>query len=183
VVSWGGHTLRTEELSRDVKSLAADNNNLLTAQELLGDNGGESAKEVALAIDDDLLNAHNGQRNASSRPIFPCEANDEQRSQHQQTLIAEIPKHPQSHAQCFPAARSSSFASSHNMNCEWMLFQSVLTTCSKLDIVTVFSGGELKKRKEGQLKSSNRSAKICYFAVLLGLVVPRMLGASGRDSD
>jgi hypothetical protein len=64
-----------------------------------------------------------------------------------------------------------------------VLFQSVLTTCSKLDIVTVFSGGELKKRKEGQLKSSNRSAKICYFAVLLGLVVPRMLGASGRDSD
>lgn len=47
--------LRTEELARDVKSLTADNNNLLAAQELLGDNGGESAKEVALAIDDDNL--------------------------------------------------------------------------------------------------------------------------------
>ena len=47
--------LRTEELARDVKSLTADNNNLLAAQELLGDNGGESAKEMALAIDDDNL--------------------------------------------------------------------------------------------------------------------------------
>jgi hypothetical protein len=54
VVSWGRHTLRAEELAGDVESLAADNNDLLTAQELLGDNGGESAKEMALAIDDDL---------------------------------------------------------------------------------------------------------------------------------
>ena len=54
VVSWDGHTLRAEELAGDVEGLAADNNDLLTAQELLGDNGGESAKEMALAIDDNL---------------------------------------------------------------------------------------------------------------------------------
>jgi hypothetical protein len=54
VVSWGRHTLRTEELARDVESLTTDNNDLLAAEELLGDNGGESAKEMALAIDDDL---------------------------------------------------------------------------------------------------------------------------------
>jgi hypothetical protein len=47
--------LRTEELSRDVEGLAADDNDLLTAKELLGDNRGESAKEMALAIDDDNL--------------------------------------------------------------------------------------------------------------------------------
>lgn len=47
--------LRTEELSRDVEGLTADDNDLLTAKELLGDNRGESAKEMALAIDDDNL--------------------------------------------------------------------------------------------------------------------------------
>jgi hypothetical protein len=55
VVSWGKRTLRTEELSGDVEGLAADDNDLLTAKELLGDNRGESAKEMALAIDDDNL--------------------------------------------------------------------------------------------------------------------------------
>ena len=54
MVSWDGHTLRAEELAGDVEGLTADNNDLLTAQELLGDNGGESAKEMALAIDDNL---------------------------------------------------------------------------------------------------------------------------------
>lgn len=47
--------LRAEELAGDVQGLTADNNDLLTAQELLGDNGGESAKEMALAIDDNNL--------------------------------------------------------------------------------------------------------------------------------
>ena len=45
--------LRAEELARDVEGLAADNNNLLTIEKLLSDDGGETAKEVALAIDDD----------------------------------------------------------------------------------------------------------------------------------
>jgi len=47
--------LGAEELSRDVEGLTTDNNDLLTAKELLGDNGGESAKKMALAIDDDNL--------------------------------------------------------------------------------------------------------------------------------
>jgi len=42
--------LGAEELSRDVEGLTADDNDLLTAKELLGDNRGESAKEMALAI-------------------------------------------------------------------------------------------------------------------------------------
>jgi hypothetical protein len=45
--------LRAEELARDVQSLAADDDDLLTIEELLGNDGGETAKEVALAIDDD----------------------------------------------------------------------------------------------------------------------------------
>lgn len=47
-------TLSAEELSGDVEGLAADDNNLLTAQKLLGDNRGQTAKEMALAINDDL---------------------------------------------------------------------------------------------------------------------------------
>lgn len=47
-------TLGAEELARDVEGLAADNNDLLTAQQLLGDDGGQAAEEVALAINDDL---------------------------------------------------------------------------------------------------------------------------------
>jgi hypothetical protein len=45
--------LRAEELAGDVEGLAADNNDLLTAQKLLGDNRGQTAKEMALAINDD----------------------------------------------------------------------------------------------------------------------------------
>lgn len=47
-------TLRAEELSRDVEGLAADDNDLLAVQNLLGDDGREAAKEMTLAIDDDL---------------------------------------------------------------------------------------------------------------------------------
>jgi hypothetical protein len=53
-VSRGKRTLRAEELARDVERLTANDNDLLTAEELLGDNAGKSAKEMALAIDDDL---------------------------------------------------------------------------------------------------------------------------------
>lgn len=52
-----GRTLGAEELSRDVESLAADDNDLLAVEELLGDNGGETAKEMALAVNDDLEDA------------------------------------------------------------------------------------------------------------------------------
>jgi hypothetical protein len=47
-------TLRAEELARDVESLAADDNDLLAVEELLGNNGSKTAEEVALAVDDDL---------------------------------------------------------------------------------------------------------------------------------
>lgn len=48
-------TLRAEELAGDVESLAADNDDLLAVEELLGDDAGQAAKQVALAIDHDLL--------------------------------------------------------------------------------------------------------------------------------
>jgi hypothetical protein len=48
------HTLSAEELARDVQGLAADDDNLLAAKELLGDNAGQAAKQVALAIDHNL---------------------------------------------------------------------------------------------------------------------------------
>lgn len=48
------HTLRAEELARDVQSLAADNDNLLAVEELLGNDAGQTAQQVALAIDHDL---------------------------------------------------------------------------------------------------------------------------------
>ena len=50
----GQRTLSAEELARDVESLAADNNDLLTVEELLGHNGRKAAKEMTLAINDDL---------------------------------------------------------------------------------------------------------------------------------
>ena len=110
-------------------------------------------------------------------------ASDEQRPQQLQALTVEIPKRPQSHRRRLPVARISSFLKAILI---WCFFLSVaLTTCSKLDIVTVFSGG-LKKRKEGQLSRRLRQTnprRRFGFPVLLGLVVPRMLGASGRDTD
>lgn len=55
VSGWvGRRTLRAEELARDVELLAADNNNLLAVQKLLGDSGGQAAEKVALAVDDNL---------------------------------------------------------------------------------------------------------------------------------
>jgi hypothetical protein len=47
-------TLRAEKFAGDVEVLAADDDNLLAAEELLGDNAGQAAKQVALAIDHDL---------------------------------------------------------------------------------------------------------------------------------
>ena len=40
-------TLGPEELAGDVERLAADNNDLLTVEELLGDSAGETSEKVA----------------------------------------------------------------------------------------------------------------------------------------
>jgi len=47
-------TLGAEELARDVEVLAADDNDLLAVEELLGNNAGKTAEEMALAVNDDL---------------------------------------------------------------------------------------------------------------------------------
>lgn len=49
-----GRTLRAEELSGDVQGLAADDNNLLAVEELLGDDACETTQKVPLAVNDDL---------------------------------------------------------------------------------------------------------------------------------
>jgi hypothetical protein len=49
------HTLRTEELSRDIQSLASHNDDLLAVEQLLSHSAGQPTKEVTLAIDCDLL--------------------------------------------------------------------------------------------------------------------------------
>lgn len=51
---FGRRTLSAEELARDVELLAADNNNLLTVQKLLGDSGSETSEEMSLSVDHDL---------------------------------------------------------------------------------------------------------------------------------
>ena len=51
----GRRTLSAEELARDVELLAADNNNLLTVQKLLGDSGGQSSEKMSFSIDHDLI--------------------------------------------------------------------------------------------------------------------------------
>lgn len=47
-------TLSAEELSRDVEGLAANDNDLLSLEELLSNGRGETTEEMALAIDGDL---------------------------------------------------------------------------------------------------------------------------------
>jgi len=51
----GRRTLSAEELAGDVELLAADDDDLLAVQQLLGDSGRQTAEKVALAIDDNLL--------------------------------------------------------------------------------------------------------------------------------
>lgn len=60
-------TLSAEELSRDVEGLAADNDDLLAVEELLGNNAGKTAQQVALAIDDNLVEEA---RSASKCPFI-----------------------------------------------------------------------------------------------------------------
>jgi hypothetical protein len=47
-------TLGAEELTGDVKVLAADHNDLLTIKELLGHRASKTAEQMPLAVDNDL---------------------------------------------------------------------------------------------------------------------------------
>jgi hypothetical protein len=50
---WDGRrTLGAEELAGDVQGLAADNDNLLSVEQLLGDGAGKATEKVPLAVDD-----------------------------------------------------------------------------------------------------------------------------------
>jgi len=49
-----GRTLRSEEFAGDVELFAANNYELLAVEELFGDCAGQTTKEMALAVDDDL---------------------------------------------------------------------------------------------------------------------------------
>lgn len=50
-------TLGAEELSRDVEGLAADDDNLLAIEELLGHGRGETTEKVSLAVNNNLYTA------------------------------------------------------------------------------------------------------------------------------
>ena len=50
----GRRTLRAEEFARDVELLAPNNHELLTVEQLLGDNAGKAAQEMTLPVHDDL---------------------------------------------------------------------------------------------------------------------------------
>lgn len=50
----GEHTLRAEELPRNVEGFTSDNYNLLAVEQLLGDGTGQATEKMSLAIDDDL---------------------------------------------------------------------------------------------------------------------------------
>jgi hypothetical protein len=47
-------TLSAEELAGDVEGFAADDNDLLAVEELLGHGRGETTEKVALAVNDNL---------------------------------------------------------------------------------------------------------------------------------
>lgn len=49
-----GHTLGAEELSRNVDSFAAHNDNLLSTEKLLGDDTGKTSEKMAFPINDNL---------------------------------------------------------------------------------------------------------------------------------
>ena len=64
-------TLSAEELSRDVEGLAANDNDLLSLEELLSNGRGEATEEMALAIDGDLQYAPSASvPYAQSIPIY-----------------------------------------------------------------------------------------------------------------
>ena len=51
-------TLGPEELSRDVDLFATDDDNLLAVEDLLGHGRGQTTKEMALAVNDNLLTSN-----------------------------------------------------------------------------------------------------------------------------
>ena len=55
-----GPYLVTEEAARDVDLFAAHNGDLLSGQDLLGNNASETAQKVALAVDDDWRRRESG---------------------------------------------------------------------------------------------------------------------------
>jgi len=49
-----GHTFCAKELPRDVERLAADHHDLLTIQQLFGNNAGQATEKVTFAVNDNL---------------------------------------------------------------------------------------------------------------------------------
>lgn len=49
-----GRTLGAEEFAGDVQGLSSNDDDLLTVEQLLGDDAGQATQEVSLAVDNDL---------------------------------------------------------------------------------------------------------------------------------
>ena len=59
--------LVAEEAARDVNLLAPDDDNLLAAQDLFGDNGRQTSEKMALAINNDGGRGEGGHRESEVR--------------------------------------------------------------------------------------------------------------------
>ena len=72
--------------------LTSDDGDLLAVQELLGDNGGQSAKQMSFAVDDDLLYAFFDHVSISffSIPSSSCFEGEEQRITFSKVLIIAL---------------------------------------------------------------------------------------------
>ena len=80
-------TLGAEELARDVEVLAADDNDLLAVEELLGNNAGKTAEEMALAVNDDLATSMLATR---MLPNFQSSTNSISRSGFQRIFVCAL---------------------------------------------------------------------------------------------
>lgn len=167
----GRRTLRAEELARDVEGLATNDHDLLAREELLGHDAGKAAKEMTLAIDDDLQRSplanapissipHAG--NASRRRddgqlLFPQSA-----SPVSGTLPAALAAHPRSSAiaKC-PAVGGEGYSQPARTS----------TSYRSLPSETRERGVKGRKGDTTTNKSSNRSGENLLLCCC-GLVVP-----------
>ena len=66
------HTLRAEELSRNVEGFTSDNYNLLAVEQLLGDGTGQATEKMSLAIDHDLEMEERRQHESAEQQRYPA---------------------------------------------------------------------------------------------------------------
>lgn len=171
----GRRTLGAKELARDVERLAADNDNLLAIQELLGNDASKTAEQVALAIDDNLSDIVVSFGSRLKVPL-PCGGDGTGRTPRQLGDTAKCwPSVPLGAGLSLERRRPSCHGAKSRQAIDGQL-----TTGSKDDIVLapgVAEGGNEGKSAAQTTTTKNRQvlkpSRRETAAVLLGLVVPR----------